>query len=214
MPGYAGSDPIAPDGIDGYARALAGFLAGLGVALPVLVGHSIGGMIVQRYLTLGLGPVRAAVLAQTSPAFGGKDPGWAEAFVRARLEPLDRGETLAELADGIVAGLVGEGADPKGVALAREVIAATPEAAYRASTLAMVGFDNREALGRIAVPVLLVAGSMDANAPAATMAKMAERMSRARLVTVEGCGHLVMLERPEAFTAALREFLSGLEGVR
>lgn len=210
MPGYGGSAPIEPGGIDGYAQALGRFLAALALTRPVLVGHSIGGMIVQSYLALGLAPVRAAVLAQTSPAFGGKDPRWAEDFVRARLEPLDRGTTMAALADATVSGMVGTDPDPAGVALARAVIAETPEAAFRASTLAMIGFDRRDALARIAVPTLLVAGSEDKNAPAATMAKMAERIPGSRLVTLARCGHLAMLEQPAAFTAAIRDFLQSV----
>ncbi|MBV9077422.1 MAG: alpha/beta fold hydrolase, partial [Methylobacteriaceae bacterium] len=201
MPGYAGSAAIPPGGIDGYGEALARFVAALGLPDPILVGHSIGGMIVQAYLAAGMGPARAAVLAQTSAAFGGKDPRWAEDFVRARLAPLDEGRTLRDLAPGMVAGMVGEGADEAGPALAREAIADTPDEAFRASTLAMIGFDLRDALGRICVPTLLVAGTEDANAPVPGMSRMAERIAGARLDVLEGCGHLVMLERPEAFTA-------------
>ena len=208
MPGYAGSATREMPDIARIAEALADFLAALRIERPILVGHSIGGMIVQSYLAQGLGPVAAAVLAQTSPAFGGRDPTWAKDFVAARLGPLDRGVTMAEIAQESVPGMVGEGADPAGIALALATMASTPPDAYRASTLAMIGFDLRNALGRIAVPTLLVSGSLDRNAPAPTMAKMAEAIPRGRHVCVEGSGHLVMLERPAAFDAAFAAFLS------
>lgn len=212
MPGYAGSAPIASPTVDSFADALARFVAGLGLDRPVLVGHSIGGMIVQSYLARALGPVRAAVLAQTTPAFGGRDPAWAEAFVAARLGPLDRGATMADLAAESVAGMVGDDPDPAGVELARAVIASTPPAAFRDSTRAMIGFDLREAVERIAVPVLLVAGSEDANAPAPTMEKMAARIPGAAYACIAGCGHLAMLERPAEFDALLRPFLARATG--
>ncbi len=214
MPGYGGSRPVDAPGIDGYAAALARFLADLGLAEPVLVGHSIGGMIVQAYLADGRGPAAGIVLAQTTPAFGGKDPRWAEDFVRARLAPLETGTSMAALAAASVMGMVGPDPDPAGVALARDVIAATPVDAYRASTLSMIGFDRRAALSAIAVPALLVAGSEDRNAPAPTMAKMAAAIPGARLLTLEGCGHLVMAERPAAFTQAVRDFAAGLPDAR
>ena len=209
MPGYGGSAPLggAP-GIDAFAQALAAFVTGLGLDRPVLVGHSIGGMIVQSHLADAVEPVRGAVLAQTSPAFGGRDPAWARDFVAARLGPLDRGESMASLAAASVDGMIGDEPDPAGVALARAVMAETPPDAYRASTLAMLGFDRREALARISVPLLLLAGTRDQNAPAATMAKMAERVRGAEIVTVQGAGHLLMLERPAAFDAALASFLA------
>ena len=212
MPGYGGSASLdGPPGMGALAAALAAFLRDLGLDRPVLVGHSIGGMIVQTYLADALGPLRGAVLAQTSPAFGGRDPAWARDFVAARLGPLDRGESMASLAEASVAGMVGDEPDEAGIALARAVMAETPPAAFRASTLAMLGFDAREALARIAVPVLLLAGTRDLNAPAATMAKMAEKMPGAEIVVVEGAGHLLMLERPAAFDAALAAFLDRVD---
>ncbi|NNM73431.1 alpha/beta fold hydrolase [Enterovirga aerilata] len=208
LPGYGGSQPLAETGIRTYAEAVADFLRTLRLASPVLVGHSIGGMIVQTYMADRLGPIRAAVLAQTTPAFGGKDPRWAEEFVAARLGPLDRGETMPSLAPAIAASLLGEDPDPAAFALARDCVAAVPEATWRASVMALVGFDKREALGRISVPTLLIAGSKDQNAPAPTMAKMAERIPGAEYVCLDGIGHLAFAEAPEAFDGAVLDFLN------
>jgi len=82
-----------------------------------------------------------------------------------------------------------------------------PEASYRAMMLALMGFDLREALPRIAVPTLVVAGSRDTNAPAPMMARMAERIPGAAYVCLQGAGHLAPVERPAAFNAALESFL-------
>src|ERR1700710_13981 len=70
MPGYGGSAPLQNVGIATLASALKDFLAGVGAVKPVIVGHSIGGMIVQQLLTHDPAIAHAVVLAQTSPAFG------------------------------------------------------------------------------------------------------------------------------------------------
>lgn len=210
MPGYGGSAPPPARSVDALAAALVGLLRALDLRRPVLVGHSIGGMIVQRVLAEDAHPVRAAVLAQTSPAFGSRDGAFQERFLRERLGPLDAGRTMAELADGLVAGLVGDDPDPAGVALARELMARTPDAAYRASMLALTGFDSREALGRIRVPVLVLSGTRDTNAPTPMMERMAARIPGARYIALEGVGHLAPLEQPARFDAALDAFLADL----
>jgi 3-oxoadipate enol-lactonase len=207
MPGYGGSAPLPRVTMDALAAALGGFIAALGLDRPVLVGHSIGGMIVQRLLADAPHAARAVVLAQTSAAFGGRDPAWADQFICDRLGPLDNGRRMAELAPAMVAGLVGDKPDPDGVALALDCIASTPEAAYRSTVLAMLGFDLREALPSIAVPTLVLSGTKDPNAPAAAMERMAARIPGARYVALEGVGHLAHLEQPARFNAALDMFL-------
>ena len=86
-------------------------------------------------------------------------------------------------------------------------MAAVPEATYRATMLALMGFDLRSALKNIAVPTLVLSGSKDNNAPAPMMAKMASYIPSAKYVELEGVGHLANLERPAAFNAALDHFL-------
>ena len=210
MPGYGGSVPLPLVTIDALAAALGGFMQALGLERPVLVGHSLGGMIVQRLLAEAPHAASAVVLAQTSAAFGGRDPAWAESFLRERLGPLDEGNSMADLAPAMVAALMGDAPDPAGVALAQDCLAHTPDATYRDSIQAMPGFDQREALGRLALPTLVLAGSKDPNAPAAGMARMAERIPGAQFVVLDGAGHLAHLEQPARFNAALDAFLQAL----
>jgi 3-oxoadipate enol-lactonase len=57
------------------------------------------------------------------------------------------------------------------------------------------------------VPTLVLSGTKDKNAPAPMMAKMASHIPSATYVELEGVGHLVNLERPATFNAALDQFL-------
>jgi 3-oxoadipate enol-lactonase len=207
MPGYGGSAPLPDVSIAALADALQDFLQQIGVTKPILVGHSIGGMIVQQWLTKYPDIAAATVLAQTSPAFGKADGDWQKSFIGARLGPLDRGETMVSLAPALVGELVGDDPDAGGMVLARDCMAAVPEATYRATMLALRGFDQRAALKKIVVPTLVLSGSRDNNAPAPMMAKMANYIPSAKYVELEGVGHLANLERAGAFNAALDSFL-------
>ncbi len=207
MPGYGGSTPLPAVSIATLASALKDFLHATGAVEPVIVGHSIGGMIVQQLLTTDPMIASAVVLAQTSPAFGKPEGEWQKQFIEARLGPLDRGATMASLAPSLVKELTGDDPDAAGLELARDCMGSVPETSYRATMLALMGFDLRQALKEISVPTLLLSGSKDNNAPAPMMAKMATYVPGAIYVELEGVGHLANLERPDEFNAVLWDFL-------
>lgn len=208
MPGYGASEPLGSTSIATLAGALKDFLVQVKVARPCLVGHSIGGMIVQQLLASEPELASAAVLAQTSPAFGKADGDWQKAFIDARLGPLERGETMKDLAPALISELVGDDPDPRGMEVARDCMASVPEATYKATMRALIGFDLRGALKNIRVPTLVLSGSKDTNAPAPMMKKMAGFIPDANYVELEGVGHLANLERPMTFNAALAGFLT------
>jgi 3-oxoadipate enol-lactonase len=208
MPGYGGSKQLEAPSIPAFAEALKDFLAQIGASRPVLVGHSIGGMLVQQLLTTDPYLPGAVVLAQTTSAFGSSDGAWQKNFIDARLGPLDRGETMVSMAPTLVAGLIGDDPDPTGIALARDCMASVKPDTYRASMTAMIGFDLRKNIADIKVPTLLLSGSKDTNAPAKTMAKMAALVPGSTYVELEGVGHLASFERPHEFNDVLADFLT------
>jgi pimeloyl-ACP methyl ester carboxylesterase len=91
--------------------------------------------------------------------------------------------------------LVGAGS-PAGVAAAQRGMAQRP--------------DSTPTLATITVPTLVVVGEEDALTPPAEAEKIAAGVRGARLVRIPGAGHLTCLENPEAFSAALGQFLDGL----
>lgn len=208
MPGYDGSQPLPATSISTLADALKDFLEQLGATKPVLVGHSIGGMIVQQFLVSYPDHAGAAVLAQTTSAFGSSDGEWQKNFIDSRVGPLDRGETMVSMAPKLVQDMIGEAPSAEGVALARDCMAAVKPDTYRASMHAMIGFDLRKNLADIKVPTLLLSGSKDNNAPAKTMTKMATFVKGSTYVELEGVGHLASFECPNEFNDVLRDFLA------
>lgn len=213
MPGYGESPAVDPPTFEGWAAALHGMLAALGAEAPVLVGHSIGGMIVQRYLAdVADGPfaARAAVLSGTSPAFGSADGDFQRKFVEARIGPLDAGFTMPQLAQSIVQDLIGDDPDPEGVALAVASMAAIGPDTYRANMRTLVTFEMRRHLPEIRVPTLCLVGEKDGNAPPMVSRKMAAKIPGAEVEIMPGAGHLPNMERPAAFNTAVERFLNTL----
>ena len=84
-----------------------------------------------------------------------------------------------------------------------------PDAYVRQQKAIMRRADSRPLLPNIRCPTLVLVGAQDEATPLALSEEMAAAIPGARLVTVPDCGHLSTLERPEAVTSALAEWMSG-----
>ena len=175
---------------------------------PVVVGHSLGGMIAQTLLRRRPDFYRAAVLSGTSPAFGNPDGDFQKKFVAERLGPLDRGRTMADIAAASADQIMAPNADPAnrklldrrhGLGLAAH-LSRRGQMPRALSTSAPIS-------PQIKVPVLCLVGELDRNAPAAMMQRMAAKIPGARYVCLPGLGHMPNLEAPQAFDAAIFDFL-------
>jgi 3-oxoadipate enol-lactonase len=207
LPGYGTRPPVDAMDFDMLAADVESAIAARGLHRPVLVGHSLGGMIAQTMLRRRPAGYRAAVLSCTSPAFGDPSGDFQRKFVADRVGPLEAGRTMADLAPELAAQVMGPHGDAAGRALFESTMAAISERTYRAAVRCLVTFDERANLGRIQVPVLCLAGEQDRNAPAAMMERMAAKIPGARYVCLPAVGHMPNLEAPRAFDAAVLGFL-------
>lgn len=207
QPGYGKSATVEPYDFEQVSAALRRLIEALGGEPVVLVGHSMGGMVAQEAYARFPELVKALVLCFTSPAFAGADTAFAREFIAARLAPLDAGQTMAEIAARLMPTMRGTQSDPEGLALAERVMAEVPPETYRKAVRMLTTFDRRRELAAIRVPTLLIAGTDDRTAPPAVMQKMAQKIPGAEYVLLEGCGHLGPMDQPQAFNAALEDFL-------
>ena len=67
--------------------------------------------------------------------------------------------------------------------------------------------DAAACLPRITCPTLLLAGRQDSWSPPGQHEAMLQQIPHARLVIIENSGHMTPMERPEAVTAALQDWL-------
>lgn len=211
MPGYGHSALVDPYNFETLAEECIELIDLLAPARLALMGHGMGGMVAQEVAARAPERIAALVLAGTSAAFGKADGAWQRGFIEERTAPLDAGCSMRELATQLVPSMLGRDAagDPSNAARADaiELMAHVPPRAYRLALQALMGFDRRAHLAHWSIPVLLVAGSDDRDAPPGVMQGMAERITNARYVEIERCGHLMNVEKPDAFNAALIDFL-------
>jgi 3-oxoadipate enol-lactonase len=211
LPGYGGRPAIERIDFEEFSEDVEAQIARAGLIRPVLLGHSLGGMIVQTMLRRKPDAYRAAILVGTSPAFGRPDGDFQKKFVADRLAPLAAGRTMPELAAGMIDEIMGINADPKGREIAVASMAAAPASTYKACVEAIVTFDERANLGQIKIPTLCLVGELDTNAPAAMMQRMAAKIPGAQFQILPGLGHLPNLENAVAFDRAVLGFLRNLE---
>ena len=208
--GYGGSE----DG--GAALAFTDFgddvirvLDALGAGRAHLVGLSMGGRIAldvwRRY------PDRVATLTLADTSAGSREtaaPERVEAFLAARRKPLLEGKTTADIAFEVAATLAGPNIAPKTWgALVASLSALRPEP-YLRTLEAVTRFTDFAPFETIDVPTLVIVGTEDRVAPPPIARAMAAAIPGARLVEIEGAGHISNLEAPAAFTAALSAFLA------
>ena len=206
-PGYGLSPLPAGFGIDLCARALARLLDKEGGERNVVLGHSMGGFIAQRAWVHARSRIHGYMLSATSAAFGKPDGDFQREFVRQRVAPLDAGRTLPEHAPGMLRRMMAEGASGPAVDLLISTVSLMREETFRAAVAAIATYEGRDILPTLDVPVLCIAGALDATAPAAVMEKMAAKIAGAEFVALEGLGHFGWAEAPGRFNAELLGFL-------
>ena len=208
-PGYGDSTPVAPPRPTAadYAERLVRFLDGLGIDRIVLLGHSLGALVAGSFTAAR--PQRVERLVLANPALGHRtDPAAPlPPPAQARLDDL---ATLgpAGFAAKRAPRLLSAMATPAEIARARDTMAEIHPDGYRQAVAMLAQGDLRADAGAIAVPTLVLSGAEDSVTPPAGSRALAAATPNASYREIEGAGHLSYLERPAAFNAAVREFLS------
>ena len=82
-----------------------------------------------------------------------------------------------------------------------------PAVYARQNRACMARPDSRPSLATIQCPTLALSGREDRGLPPPLSEEMTEGIGKARHVVIEDCGHYAPIERPQAVTALLREWL-------
>lgn len=201
LPGHGRTSGPALSTIEAMADWIIATLSALNIEKATLVGHSMGALICLDAASRHRDSVRQLALLGVA---GGMPvhPGLLEA-AKADL-PL-AAALVASWGHGPV-GHIGGNRAPGGWLMghAQRLLAKAGPGVLHNDLAACAAYDRGPAAaGSVDCPVLIVAGSHDRMTPARQGAKLAEAMPDARLVTIEGSGHLMMVEKPDATLDAL-----------
>ena len=130
-----------------------------------------------------------------------------EEYVALREKPLRSGKTFADLAPALIDSLVAPDCTDEARAELRASIEALRVEPYLKTIRASLLFDQSDLLGDIDVPVQLIFGELDRLTPPSIGEDMVQQIPDARLMVLDGIGHLANLEAPELFNEVLAEFL-------
>jgi len=204
--GHGRSDkPPGPYRIATFAADVARVLRTLALGPAHVVGFSMGGMVGFQLAVDAPALVRSLVVVNSAPSFVPRT--LRERFEVARRLFALRVLGLRRLASRIAAMNLPR---PDQEALRQKLtarLAQNDDRAYRASTMAILGWSVASQLGSIRCPVLVVSGDQDYTTVASKRAYAAQ-IPRARVVVVDDSRHLTPVDRPEIFNRLLLDFLS------
>ncbi len=202
--GESGDDPHAKYSLDLLASDDLALVQTLQLEHYVLIGHSMGGKLVQLLASVNpLGLIGTVLVAPAPPNPQILAPEAHEMQKHA----YDNAENVA----GAIAFLTQR---PLSETLRKRVI----EDSLRGSVAAKYSWPNEiqfediaDAAEKIRVPTLILAGQNDRERPvSAQMADVASRIPGAELVVIPNAGHLLPLEAPGEVANAIRSFLGNL----
>lgn len=188
-----------------FAADTAAFLDALGIDAAVIVGHSMGSAIAQRFAldhprrVLGLVLVGAFASARGN---AGLRAFWSES-VSGLADPVSPAFALA-FQRGTLARPVPQAFLDMVVRESLKV----PARVWRAALAALLEVDHAAELPRITAPTLIVWGDRDAIFPRSDQEALLSAMPHARLLVYPGAGHSPHWEEPDRFAADLTAFVT------
>ncbi len=200
--------------LENLGRDFKAVLEGLDLRNAVLVGHSMGGVAVQSFVTqfpdVAAERVAGIVLLST---LAYTPLGSRPTRTKARIEQLtkrtpDTTWLWARPDLGFLLARVGFGKQPRPshVELVRRMMLECPHETRRDAPRVLVGLDLTPALPDVEIPTLVIGGTADLLTPPFEARRMANLIPGAQLQLLDGGGHMLMLERREELHRLIADF--------
>ncbi len=196
LPGHGQTPGPGRDTIDDYTSWLEDLFTRLDLKAPFLMGHSLGGAIVQEAALRFPEQLGGMVLVATGPHLPVAPP-----FLEGMKKHFE------EIVDTIIKYAYGPGADPVLIREGARLMKESGAAVVHGDFLACDHFDRRKDIAKIQLPCLIICGEEDKLTPPPLAKGLNHSISGSRLVLLPSAGHMVMIENFRPFNLAVREFV-------
>lgn len=196
LPGTGESIDEAKTDLDGYAEWLIECLRGIFSEPPFLMGHSMGGAIVQKAALLEPDLMRGIILVGTGP--------------RLQVAPMfleGLRENFEETVDTLIGFAYAPGADSMLIKEGAKLMKEAGSSVVYGDFSACNRFDVRNEVGKIKLPCLILCGDEDKLTPPSLSKKLNESIEGSRLEIVPSAGHMVMIENYKVFNDYVLDFI-------
>lgn len=196
LPGHGASEGEGETDIERYAEHVYRFVSTLHLPKLFLVGHSMGGAIVQTLALRHPEILKGIILVGTGarlrvlPMILNETLNRFEEVVKKINELAFSSKTSSELIERGILGMM---------ACRPEVVQGDFSACDR--------FDVMKEVEKITLPTLIICGDDDQLTPVKYSQFLHDRIKGSRLEIIPGAGHMVMMESPSIFNEKIREFI-------
>ncbi|WP_282605511.1 alpha/beta fold hydrolase [Pelagibius sp. Alg239-R121] len=194
---------VSPVTIEAHAQSVLDLLDDLGIEDFHLLGHSMGGMVVQQMAAKAGKRISRLILYGTGPV--GKLPDRFETMEESRRRLSDDG--VAATALRIAATWFVAGSHAAGFQVCAEEGSKASLTAAQNGLTAMEHWDGRSALSGIKPPTLVLWGDWDRSYSWAQPETLWKNIPDCSLAVVPGCAHNVHMEKPDLFNRLVGDFL-------
>jgi N-formylmaleamate deformylase len=198
LSGFAGRDPIDEPLSQAVRRDLTRYIRSRKLDHPVIVGHSMGGFIafwIASYHPQLVGPV---IIVDASPALSGDLDG------AKYMRELYKDATDEYFASRIRSKFMGMTRKPEKMKPIIDLIVKSDRRTIGEAVFEMMTTDLRPQVKDIKAPVLVIAAS---GGYRHKIKKQIEPIPDVEMIVVPNTGHFVMRDDPDAFQAAVEQFL-------
>jgi pimeloyl-ACP methyl ester carboxylesterase len=199
LPGHGNSNGGGADRIETYRDLVKEFLTAVGLDRIVMVGHSMGGAIIQSLALVHPELLTAMVLTGTG--------------ARLRVQPQiftglqDDAKRTIEL---ITRWARASGATAEQLKQDADAMLRTSVAVIEGDLRACNAFDLMEQIRAIILPTLVICGTDDLMTPPKYAEYLHREINGSQLILIPAAGHMVMLEKPDEVSEGIEAFLERL----
>ncbi len=197
LPGHGKSGGDGEQEIGKYAEHVHAFLKVMGLSKVTLVGHSMGGAIVQTLALTHPEVINKIVLVGTG--------------ARLKVFPMildgiqnNFKETARKITQFAYSRKVSSDLIERGIS---DLMQCRPEVLY-GDFLACDRFDIMNEVDKIDLPTLILCGDEDELTPVKYSEFLHRRIKHSKIEILSNAGHMVMMESPQAFNEKIKEFIA------